>query len=59
MLRSKIQKQYTGKKVFGVTEMATDGELNYYIVLEDAKTWSHITANAAGEMMLYKKYKKA
>ena len=58
-VRAKLQKQYAGKTVFGVTELASDGELDYYIVLEDAKTWSHVKCTSTGNMEVYKKYKKA
>jgi hypothetical protein len=58
-VRAKLQKQYAGKKVFGVTELASEGELDYYIVLEDAKSWSHVKCTSTGTMEVYKKYKKA
>ena len=58
-VRAKLERQYKGKKVFGVTELATEGELDYYIVLEDAKTWTHVKCNATGSMETTKKYRKA
>ncbi len=58
-IRAKLQEQYAGKKVFGVTECSAEGELDYYIVLEDATTWNHIKCDATGGMSVYKKYKKA
>lgn len=58
-VRAKLQKQFAGKKVFGVTELASEGELDYYIVLEDATTWSHVKCASTGNMQVYKKYKKA
>ena len=58
-VRAKLQKNYAGKKVFGVTEMSSDGELDYYIVLEDATTWSHVKCGSTGNMEISKKYKKA
>ncbi len=58
-IRAKLDRQYKGKKVFGVTELAAEGELDYYIVLEDAKTWTHVKCNATGSMEMQKKYKKA
>ncbi len=58
-VRAKLQKQYVDKTVFGVTELASEGELDYYIVLEDATTWSHVKCTSTGKMEVYKKFKKA
>src|ERR1700733_7630683 len=35
----RLQKKYADKKVFGVTEMATETSVEYYIKLEDADSW--------------------
>jgi hypothetical protein len=59
MLRSKLQKQFAGKKVFGVTEYATEGTMDYFIVLEDDTTWSHVRCSATGEAEVYQEYRKA
>ncbi len=58
-LRAKLQKQYKDKKVFGVTELAEEGQLDYYVILEDEKNWIHVKCDAVGSMSVYKKYKKA
>ncbi len=58
-LRAKIQKQYKDKKIYGVTELAEEGELDYYVILEDAKNWIHVKCDPVGSMSVYKKYKKA
>ncbi|HVG12558.1 MAG TPA: hypothetical protein VM843_06110, partial [Flavisolibacter sp.] len=58
-VRAKLQKQYAGKTVFGVTELASEGELDYYIVLEDATSWNHVKCTSTGNMEMYKKFKKA
>ena len=58
-VRAKLQKQYAGKTVFGVTELASEGELDYYIVLEDATSWNHVKCTSTGHMEVYKKFKKA
>jgi len=59
LVRAKLQKQFAGNKVFGVTELAADGLLDYYIVLEDDTTWRHVKCNFTGDMYTYKKYRKA
>ena len=58
-IQAKLAKKYDGKKVFGVTEVSTDSELTYYIILEDDKTWTHIQSDAFGNMFTEKKLKKA
>ncbi len=55
----KLAKKYAGKKVFGVTETTTDGELIYDIILEDENNLIYVRANAFGNMSTTKKYKKA
>jgi len=59
LLRAKLQKEFAGTHVFGVTEYSTEGTLDYYVVLEDATTWSHVKCNSNGDMQVYKKYTKA
>jgi hypothetical protein len=54
----KLKKKYTGKTVFGVTEMTTDSKVDYFIKLEDATSWMTVKADADG-MEVVEKYKKA
>ena len=56
---AKLKKQYAGKKVFGVTEITTNSEVIYRIVLEDEKNWFIVNADAAGSLAEIEKYKKA
>jgi len=58
-IQAKLAKKYDGKKVFGVTELSTDSELSYYIILEDATNWIHVKSDAFGNMFTEKKLKKA
>lgn len=58
-VQAKLQKNYSDKKVFGVTEIATQGETVYHVVLEDKTTWLHVACNAWGEVSVTKKYRKA
>jgi hypothetical protein len=55
----KLQKKYSDKKVFGVTEMTTDGTVEYYIKLEDATNWITVKSNVDGNLQVVEKYKKA
>ncbi len=58
-IQAKLAKKYDGKTVFGVTEISTDSELTYYIILEDKSTWTHVQSDAFGNMYTEKKLKKA
>lgn len=58
-IKSKLQDKFTGKKVFGVTEIAKDGELNYYIILEDAKNYITVKSDYFGNTAVLTKLKKA
>lgn len=58
-IRARVQHKYAGKKIYGVTEVTNDAGITYYIILEDAKRWYHVTANDAGSMHLTKKLIKA
>ncbi len=58
-IQAKLAKKYDGKKVFGVTELTTQNDVIYYIILEDSKTWTHVQSDAFGNMFTEKKLKKA
>jgi hypothetical protein len=55
----RLQKKYTDKKVFGVTEVTSDNVVEYYIKLEDESNWITVKSNADGNMQVVEKYKKA
>lgn len=53
-----VKKEYKGKEVFGVTEVANKNGVNYRIVLKDDKNYTHINANSIGDTELVAKYKR-
>jgi len=55
----RLQKKYADKKVFGVTEMTSEGGVEYYIKLEDDENWTTVKSNAEGSLQVVEKYKKA
>ena len=55
----RLQKKYADKKVFGVTEMATETAVEYYIKLEDDNNWITVKSTVDGNMQVVEKYKKA
>lgn len=59
LIKGKLKQKFAGKKVFGVTEVASEDNLEYHIVLEDAKNWVIVISDAQGYMSVDKKYKKA
>lgn len=56
---AKLNKKFDGKKVFGVTEISSDGGTTYNIVMEDDKRWYQVSADGAGNIRLEKKMLKA
>ncbi|MFN2439845.1 MAG: hypothetical protein ABR503_11650 [Chitinophagaceae bacterium] len=59
LIKAKINKRYNDKKIFGITEMASDSEVAYYIILEDDKNWLTVKSDAFGSLSVYEKFKKA
>jgi hypothetical protein len=55
----RLQKRFPGKSVFGVTEVASDSSVEYYIKLEDATQWITVRSNIDGNLQVVEKYKKA
>jgi hypothetical protein len=56
---AKVKEKFTGKKIFGVTEVTTQDGIVYTIVLEDDKNWTTITSNETGNFSIVQKLKKA
>lgn len=55
----RLQKRFPDKTIFGVTEVATDSSVEYYIKLEDATQWITVRSNIDGNLQVVEKYKKA
>jgi hypothetical protein len=55
----KIRKKLSDKTIVGVTEITNDAGVNYYITLEDEKSWMKIKADSRGQFEVYEKFKKA
>jgi len=58
-IAAKVKEKFSGKKIFGVTEVTTQDGIVYTIVLEDEKNWITITSNEIGNMSIVQKLKKA
>jgi hypothetical protein len=59
LVLSKVKSKFTDKKIYGVTEEASEEGTFYHIVLEDEKNWVQITADTFGSIKVDKKFKKA
>jgi hypothetical protein len=59
LIKAKIDKRYSDKKIYGITELASDAEVAYYIILEDDKNWLTVKSDSYGNMTVYQKFKKA
>ena len=55
----RLQKKFPDKTIFGVTEMATESSVEYYIKLQDATQWITVRSNIDGNLQVVEKYKKA
>ena len=55
---NKVKKAYPKKTLFGVTEITSNNEVNYYIKMECEKYWTTIKVDDAGNSSMYERYKK-
>jgi hypothetical protein len=55
---NKISSEHPKKKMFGVTEVTHDGNVVYYIKLEDATNWYTLKVDVDGNSQQTEKYKK-
>lgn len=53
-----IRKRFPDKKIFGVTEISSISEIEYYIKMEDAAVWTTIKMDSEGNLVLVEKLKK-
>jgi hypothetical protein len=58
-IRAKVTGKYAGKSIFGVTELTTETDHTYHIVLQDDKYWYNVKADDSGRVRLENKFKKA
>ena len=55
----KIKKNYPNYKVFGVTEVTTENQVQYFVKMEDNANWTTVKSDDSGNMEVVEKYKKA
>jgi hypothetical protein len=55
----KLKKKFADKTIFGVTENIIGDEVNYYVKLEDDKSWTTVKIDNDRNMQITEKYRKA
>jgi hypothetical protein len=53
-----LQKKYSGKTVWGVTELSTELSTEYYVKLVDDRNWYTVRSDADGNMQTIERYRK-
>ena len=56
---ARLKKKYASQEVFGVTEISSENEMTYHIVLKDAKHWYTVKADPYGNLQQTEKFKNA
>jgi hypothetical protein len=64
LIRSKIKEAYPNKSIFGVVEVSVLAEggtskMDYFVKLEDEKSWVTVKYDNEGNLRVVEKYKKA
>lgn len=53
-----LQKKYPGKTVWGVTELSTEANTEYYVKLVDDRNWYTVHSDSDGNLQTTEKYRK-
>ncbi len=56
---SKLKKKYPQRSIYGVTEIYSESDLQYYITMEDEKSWYTVKSSPLGSLEQTEKFKKA
>lgn len=55
---AKLKSKYAGKQITGVTEVVTDSDIAYHIVMKDEKNWYWVESTPYGTLTLTQKLKR-
>jgi hypothetical protein len=58
-LLANLKRKFPEKKIFGITEVATEDEIEYYVKMEDGKVWLTVKLDSEGHLSFVEKYRKA
>ena len=53
-----LTQKYPGDKIFGVTEITSPDDINYFVKLEGSKNWITVRIDNDGNIMVVEKYRK-
>ena len=53
-----LHKKYANKTIFGITEMNTESETEYYVKLEDSKEWVTVKGSSDGLLVVVDRVQK-
>jgi hypothetical protein len=56
---ARVKNKYSGKSIFGVTEVSSEEEISYFITLRDDKNWYTVKSDAFGNLQQTDKFKRA
>lgn len=51
-ISAKIEKNFPGKEIYGITEFVRDGQAEYFIVLKDDKNWYNLKYTTSGKIKI-------
>jgi hypothetical protein len=57
-LTLKIMQRFPELEIFGVTEVSTEEELFFVVVLQDDRQWINVTLSGTGQISAQERYKK-
>ena len=55
---AKLKKKYTGKEIFGITEISSEEEISYTISLKDDKNWYTVKSDPYANLQQIEKFKR-
>jgi hypothetical protein len=59
IIREKLKKRFSGKQVWGVTELVVRDQTSYRIVLHDDKKWYVLDCDSSGVLFVRERFNKA
>ncbi len=58
-LVDQLKQKYPGESIFGITEITTPTSINYFVKLEDAKSWTTVVLDNDGGMTVTEQFNKS
>ena len=53
-----LKKEYSKKELYGVTEVAEEAEVTYFVKIQDEKSWITVKIDPSGISTVCEKYRK-